>query len=86
MNYLMLICLCLVLNSVLIQSLRIKVTKAADCTTHNFENFCVQDKNCVWINSRMNNKCQSRPTNRMLMVSNGAGINRVPMSFGRSIE
>ena len=82
MNYLMLICLCLVLNSVLIQSLRIKVTKAADCTTHNFENFCVQDNNCAW----MNTKCQNRKRAKTLAVSNGAGINRVSMSLGRSIE
>ena len=48
MKYLMLISLFLVLNTILIQSLRMKVTPIKDCTSYKLITFCVADDKCQW--------------------------------------
>ena len=56
MKYLMLISLFLVLNTILIQSLRMKVTQIKDCTSYKLKISCVADNKCQWGTS-----CQIKP-------------------------
>ena len=56
MKYLMLISLFLVLNTILIQSLRMKFTPIKDCTSYVLKIFCVADYKCQWGTS-----CQIKP-------------------------
>ena len=56
MKYLMLISLFLVLNTILIQSLRMKFTPIKDCTSNKLITFCVADDKCQWGTS-----CQIKP-------------------------